>query len=159
VSTRLNTGKYDLALSEDSRALALNPSDAEAYAGRGSDLVFLGRPKEALQDFDVALRLNPGFGSGRMFPVGWAYYLEQRYNEAARAFESGLRQDPNDYFIHAGLAATYAELNQPEQAARAAAAVRRTWPFFSVAVFANQFQGESYRSHIAEGLRKAGLPE
>jgi TolB-like protein/class 3 adenylate cyclase/Flp pilus assembly protein TadD len=158
-SVYLNSGKYDLALSEDSRALELNPSDAEAYAGRGSDLVFLGRPKEALKDFEIALQLNPGFGSGRMFPVGWAYYLEQRYDEAARAFESGLRQDPNDYFIHAGLAATYAELNQPEQAARAAAAVRRTWPFFSVAAFANQFQGESYRTHIAEGLRKAGLPE
>jgi TolB-like protein/class 3 adenylate cyclase/Flp pilus assembly protein TadD len=158
-SVYLNSGKYDLALSEDSRALALNPSDAEAYAGRGSELVFLGRPKEALQDFEIALRLNPGFGSGRMFPVGWAYYLEERYDEAARAFESGLRLDPNDYFIHAGLAATYAELNRPEQAARAAAAVRSTWPFFSVAAFASQFQGESNRAHIAEGLRKAGLSE
>src|SRR5262249_8144517 len=148
--------KYDLALTEDSRALALNPSDAAAYAGRGSDLVYLGRPKEALRDFEVALRLNPAFGSGRLFPVGWAYYLEQRYDEAAQAFESGIRQDPNDYFIYAGLAATYAELNRSEEAASAAAEVRRTWPFFSVVAFANQFHGESYRGHIAEGLRKAG---
>jgi len=153
----LNTSQYDLGISEDERALALNPSDAAAYVGLGSDLVFLGRPKDALANFEVAMRLNPDLGSGRMESVGWAYYLLHRYEDAVRVFEAGLRKSPDDYFIHAGLAASYAELGRSENATRAAAAVMNSWPFFSITNFKNQFQGAENQALVVEGLRKAGL--
>jgi TolB-like protein/class 3 adenylate cyclase/Tfp pilus assembly protein PilF len=153
----LNSSQYDLVISEEERALALNPSDAAAYVGLGSAFVFLGRPKDALANFEVAMRLNPDLGSGRMESVGWAYYLLHRYEDAVRVFEAGLRKSPDDYFIHAGLAASYAELGRPEDATRAAAAVMNSWPFFSITNFKNQFQGPECQALVVEGLRKAGL--
>ena len=152
-----NTSQYDLAISEDNKALALNPNDAATYAVRGSYLVYMGRPKDALADFEVAMRLNPGLGSGRMESVGWAHYLLRRYEDAVRVFESGLRKSPDDYFIHAGLAASYAELGRFEDATRAATAVMNAWPFFSVDRFKDQFEGAEYKALVVDGLRKAGL--
>jgi adenylate cyclase len=155
--TYFNLGQYDLAISEEDRALGLNPSDAAAYASRAAVLVYTGDPKEAVTGFEIALALNPSLSAGRLEPVGWAYYLVQRYEDALKAFESALIKNPDDYFIHAGLAASYAELGRLEDAARAADAVMRTWPFFSVDTFAAQFQDAADRTHIVEGLRRAGL--
>ena len=153
----LNLGRYDVAAAEVDKAIALNPSDAGSYAARGAILVFTGHPKEAVEAFETARRLNPNIGSGRLEPVGWAYYLVGRYDDAARALEVGLSKSPKDYFIHAGLAATYAEMGRTEAATAAAEALLKAWPFFEVDKFAEQFQGAQDRVRIVEGLRKAGL--
>jgi adenylate cyclase len=152
-----NGGRFDLAIGEDDRAIDLNPSDASSYAGRAADLVFLGNSNEAIADFEIATRLNPAIVSIRLTPIGWAYYLEHRYREAVAAFTPALAKSPDDYFVHAGLAAAYAQLGRQEDAARAAAAVKHDWPFFSIDFFVAQFQAEADRSLIAEGLHKAGL--
>ena len=149
--------QYDLAISEDDRAIALNPNDWASYGERGSNLAFIGRPKEAIESFEVAMRLNPGMVSNRWYPVGWAYYLDQRYADAIRALEAARRASPDDLGIHAGLAAAYAQLGRKDEAAHAADEVRRTWPFFEIDTFAAQFQGDASRALIVEGLRKAGL--
>ena len=149
--------QFDLAISEIDRSIELNPSDAAGYAWRGSTLVYTGHSSEAIADFEIAKRLNPGLGSGRGEPVGWAYYLERRYEEAVTAFAAGVRTAPNDFYIHAGLAASHAQLGRKNEAAQAAADVVRTWPFFRIDQFIAEFQGEADRALIAEGLRKAGL--
>jgi hypothetical protein len=64
---------------------------------------------------------------------------------------------PSNYFIHAGLAASYAQLGRKEEAAQAAADAVRAWPFFRVDQFITNFQAEADRALVAEGLRKAGL--
>jgi adenylate cyclase len=89
--------------------------------------------------------------------VGWAYYLQRRYQEAITAFAAGDHAMPKNYFFHAGLAASHAQLGRKEEAAHAAADVLRTWPFFRVDQFITNFQDEADRALIADGLRKAGL--
>jgi len=148
--------QFDLAIGEFGRAIELNPSDAEGYLYRGGLLVALGRSGEAIADFEIAKSLNPGLGS-LWFSVGWAYYLQHRYQEATTTFEEGTHATPNDSFVHAGLAASYAQLGRKQEAARAAGDVLRTWPFFRVDQFITNFQAEADRASIAEGLRKAGL--
>jgi len=118
-------GQLDVAISEEERAIALNPNDAGSYGSRGAVLVFSGRPKEALDSFEISMRLNPGMGSSRYEPVGWAYYLERRYQEAIAALKAGVRTSPSDYYNYAGLAASYAQLGRTEEAAHAAQEVRR----------------------------------
>jgi adenylate cyclase len=152
-----NRGKFDVAISENDLAIALNPNDAVSYAGRGSTFVFTGRAKEAIESFEIAKRLDPGLGSSRLAPVGWAYYLVRRYEEAVIALQAGLRTSPGDYFNYAGLAASYAQLNRKDEAAHAASDLKRVWPFFAIDSFTRQFQGEADRALIVEGLRKAGL--
>ena len=93
----------------------------------------------------------------RLYPIGWAYYLVGRYDDAIRAAETGLSQSPSDYFLHAALAASYAQSGRWKDAERAAAETLRAWPFFEVDYFVAQFRSASDRAAIATGLRKAGL--
>jgi adenylate cyclase len=152
-----NRSQFDLAIVEYDRAIVLNPNDALSYVTRGSILTWTGHAREAIKSFEVAKQLNPGLGSGRLEPVGWAYYLDRRYKDAVTAFESGLRASPNDYFVHAGLAASYAQLDQLGDATRAAAATMHAFPFFEVNGFASQSQAAEDRALIMEGLHRAGL--
>jgi adenylate cyclase len=150
--------QFDLAIGEIGRAVELNPSDAEGYLYRGGLLVTLGRSREAVPDFEIAKSLNPDLPSAFALPaVGWAYYLQRRYQEAITAFAASDHAAPNNYFFHAGLAASRAQLGRKEEAAHAAADVLRTWPFFRVDQFITNFQDEADRALIADGLRKAGL--
>jgi adenylate cyclase len=163
-----NLGQFDVAIIEVERAITLNPNDAESYATRGAILVMSGHPKEAIESFEIAMRLNPSMGSSLGHPVGWAYYLERRYEEAVTTLKAGLRASPSDYSNPAGLAASYAQLGRMDEAALAADEVRRLWPFFDVAKFVAMFDTgceraaplsvcEANRALIAEGLHKAGL--
>jgi adenylate cyclase len=154
----LNRSQYDLARAEDDQAIALNPNDARSHAARGGVLVYAGEPEEAIKSFEIARRLNPTMDIAlQYYSIGWAYYLVRRYDDAARLSESGVRQDPSDYFTHACLAASYAQLGRMEDAARAVSGTLHAWPFFRVEVFVSQFKREADRALIAEGLRKAGL--
>ncbi|HTO64545.1 MAG TPA: hypothetical protein VMM15_25230, partial [Bradyrhizobium sp.] len=72
-------------------------------------------------------------------------------------FEEGVHGTPGDYMVRAGLAASYGQLGRKEEALKAAADVRRTWPFFRVDKLITNFQDEADRALIAEGLLKAGL--
>jgi adenylate cyclase len=130
-SVYLDRGQYDLAINEQARAIALNPSDAASYAAQGAVLLFTGHPKEAIGPFETATRLNPS-GSRNLLKAaaGWAYYIVQRYDDAVRVLERAARNFPDDYYIHAGLAAAYAKLGRTADASRAAAAVLKAWPFF-----------------------------
>jgi adenylate cyclase len=163
-----NLGQLDAAMTEAERAISLNPNDAESYAARGAILVYSGHPKEAIESFEIAMRLNPSMGSSLGEPVGWAYYLERRYEEAVTALKAGLRANPSDYSNPAGLAASYAELGRTDEAAHAAEEVRRLWPFFDVNNFVALFDTycsrgappsacEANHAIIATGLHKAGL--
>ena len=153
----LNRGQFDLARAEGDQAIALNPNDATSHASRGAILVFEGDPEEAVKSFEVATRLDPTMSIVRLYPVGWAYYLARRYGDAVRVMEPQVRQHPDDYFAHACLAASYAQLGNTKEAVQAAKATLRALPIFRVDIFVSQFQRESDRIRIADGLRKAGL--
>jgi TolB-like protein/class 3 adenylate cyclase len=148
--------KYEFALEEDNRAIDLNPNDAFSHAARGGVLVFSGPPAEAVKSFEIARRLNPTMDVVRQYPVNWAYYLVQRYDEAARISEVGAR-DSTDYFNPACLAAAYAQLGRRDDAGRAAKDTLRAFPLFDVETFVSQFQRETDQHLVREGLLKAGL--
>jgi TolB-like protein/class 3 adenylate cyclase/Flp pilus assembly protein TadD len=168
-SIYLNLAQLDTAILEAERAIALNPNDAASYAARGAILVHSGHPKEAIESFEIAMRLNPSMSSSASEPIGWAYYMERRYEEAVTALKAGLRASPSDYSNYAALAASYAQLGRTDEAARAAEEVRRLWPFFDVNTFVMLFSDigcsrqapqsvcEANHATIVEGLHKAGL--
>jgi len=155
-SVYLNLNQGTRAITEIRQAIALNPSDANSYALLGGALTYSGQPADGVEAFEVAMRLNPDMGAGRFTPVGWAYYLVGRYEDAVRVQEAAVRKTPNEYFIHAGLAASYAQLGRMAEARRAAEETLRTWPFFSAQAFAQQFSDVNYPA-IVSGLNKAGL--
>jgi TolB-like protein/class 3 adenylate cyclase/Flp pilus assembly protein TadD len=153
----LNQGESDQAIAEIRQAIELNPNDAKSYAMLGGALTYGGKSQEAIAPFELAMRLNPDMDVGRFNPVGWAYYLVGRYEDAVKVQEAALRRSPDDYYVHAGLAASYAQLGRAIDAQRAAQNTLRTWPFFRATDFADQFNSNADYRKIIDGLYKAGL--
>jgi TolB-like protein/class 3 adenylate cyclase len=151
------TGNFDAALGEADRAIALNASDALAYSLRGGVLMWLGRIPESIAASEAARRYDPRLPSEGNFNLGMAYYLAGRYRDALATFNETLRAEPELVFLQAGRAAAAAELGDAEQAAQAAAALRRLDPFFKLDTYGNRLVNPAHRAKLQEGLRKAGL--
>ncbi|MCZ6575660.1 MAG: tetratricopeptide repeat protein [Gammaproteobacteria bacterium] len=149
--------QYDLASHALERAIELNPNDWDSHSILASVMLYTGRPDEAIQTYETTLRFNPAMEVDRLFELGLAYYLEMRYDDAIRTLEQGVGRNPDHVFLYIALAAAYAQADRPEDAARAAATVRRLHPFFEVASFGTRFRNPADRASIAQGLRKAEL--
>ena len=152
-------GRFDLALSQVDRALEINPSDAESYMVRGNVLVWAGRSAEALPWLEGALRFDRA-NTRTSLLLGMAYYLLDRYGEAVEAVDRALAGNLGRNTQLMGrpvLAASYAQLNKPQDAERERTTVMRMSPFLDAERFAGQFGTQEARDHMLEGLKKAGF--
>jgi adenylate cyclase len=149
--------QYDLASHALERAVELNPNDWDSLAILASVKLYTGRPDEAIQTFETALRFNPAVDVDRQLELGFAYYLASRYDASIKTLEQAVERNPDHPFLYIALAAAYAQAGRPEDAKRAAAAVRRLHPFFEIASFGTRYRDPQDRERIADGLRKAGL--
>lgn len=151
-------GRYDQALAEVERAVALNPSDARALDTRGVVLLWQGRAEEAMASFETAERFDPaGRGSGTVFSRALACYMLQRYGESVAIAEAGLARFPQTSFLHAIRAAALAQRGELDAAHAAAAETLKLEPFFHAKDFGDRFKDPRMTAHLQEGLRKAGL--
>ena len=149
-------GKYDGAIAEARHAVEINPSDAYAHATLGAALMWIGDADGAIAAVERAKVLDPTLQWDYVSPLGFAYYLAGRYENAVAVLEP-IASKGSDYGIYAFLAAAYAELGRAAEAEYAATQVKRLWPFFRITVFINQWNDEKSRKLIADGLGKAGL--
>jgi len=155
----LDRGRFDLALDQTGRALEINPSDAESYLTRGTVLVWAGRAAEALPWLEGALRFDRADARASLF-LGMAFYFLDRYGEAVEAIDRALVGNLGRNTQLMGrpvLAATYAQLNRPQDAERERTAAIRMSPFVDAERFASQFGTQEARDHMLEGLKKAGF--
>jgi adenylate cyclase len=139
------------------RAIELNPNNAAAYANLGGLMVYAGRLEEAAQAYETALRFDPDPFGWWWSDLGQIYFLQGRYEDAIRAARRGTEEDAEYFVGQLVLAASYAEMDRPEEAAAAAARVRRVHPFFRVDEFGIHLGNPEHRASIAAALRKAGL--
>jgi hypothetical protein len=65
--------------------------------------------------------------------------------------------NPNNAWIHLGLAAAYARLGRSEDAKDSAEMAKKLHPLFEVESSFTLFRNSTDREKILEGLRKAGL--
>ena len=70
--------RYEPARVKIDRAIALNPNDAHALAGRGNIRMWLGETDAAIRDPELALRIGPELIPMHRFALGVAYYLKGR---------------------------------------------------------------------------------
>jgi tetratricopeptide (TPR) repeat protein len=82
------------AQNELKRAIELNPSHVEAHATYGMVLGSLRRPKEALEQFQIARELDPlqHMLSGQ---VAWCFYTSGQYRKAADQLRYSLETVPD----------------------------------------------------------------
>jgi TolB-like protein/DNA-binding SARP family transcriptional activator len=151
-------GQLDLAGAHFDRAISLNPNDVSIACDRANFLLCADRLDEALRSLDAALQRDP-------FPPMWAWevrgsilYGLKRYEEAIAAYR---KVDTGYFWMPAFLAACYAQAGQVEDAKQALAEFLKIKPGVTVRNLDNILLSTwgNWRSHVLDGLRKAGLPE
>ncbi len=155
VLTRLEN--YDRALEELKRAIALNPSDADAYEGLSTALLFSGDFDGAIRAIDIYSEFQPSLTGGTFFNLGTALLLAGRSADSVRTLERSVERYPSISFNNAMLAAAYAAVGRTADAERQAAMVRRQFPYFSSVNFGSQFRNPQDREKLAAALKEAGL--
>jgi TolB-like protein/Tfp pilus assembly protein PilF len=150
-------GEYDRAVETQRHAYALNPNDPEICAGLGDALLWNGEIDEARRMLEIAARLDPKLPSQDLFYLGAAYFLGGQHALAAQTFERTVARRDGNPFIHAMLAAIYADAGRPEEAKRQVAEVRRQNPLFDLDAFGTLFRNPAHRDKIVAALQQAGL--
>jgi adenylate cyclase len=161
----MESRNFDKSLYEHGLAISLSPNSAYAHWAFGYALLRSERNQEALDRFDIALRLSP------RDPLTWSYltlkaaslYRLLRYSEAAAlAQEATTHPTADAVWPHVHLAASLGQLGQYDIAATVISDLCKLRPGLTISVFRNwphnRSRPEIWLDHIAEGLRKAGLP-
>lgn len=102
-NAHLQKKEFDAAIEAYTRAIELEPSDHIFYSNRSAAYLSLGEAFKALEDADACVGLAPSWPKGYS-RRGAALHSLKRYNDAANAYEAGLKIAPDDAGLKEGLA-------------------------------------------------------
>jgi tetratricopeptide (TPR) repeat protein len=111
----LEQGRITEAVGHLTRAVQLDPNDAEALSNLGGALARQGHFAEAIQECHRALELDP-YCAKACSNIGYALAAQGHWDEAVRWFEHALQLQPNDPGFHANLGVALATLGKSDQA-------------------------------------------
>jgi adenylate cyclase len=120
--------RFDKAIAEGERAVAINPNYAHGFLALSNALDVSGKPEAALRAVAKAMRLDPANEDYYKFAVGNAYGVLGRYQEAVPVLKQHLAMYPNNLVAHLAIAVSYVELGRDQEARAEAAEVRRISP-------------------------------
>jgi adenylate cyclase len=157
----LSQRQHQTAIEAAQRTIEVHPNYADGHATMAFIQSFSGQLEAALESLVRAKQINPQ-GTGVYLEVeGRVLFLLERYDDALSILEEAVQRNPALGRVHLILAATYAELGQPEEAAWSVDEALSISPDISLA---KERRGTNYMrasdlEHYIEALRKAGLPE
>jgi TolB-like protein/cytochrome c-type biogenesis protein CcmH/NrfG len=149
--------RFDQAKAEIDRAIAINPNDASALAGRGNILMWSGQTDAAIEALEFAQRIDPELNAVDRFALSLAYYLKRRYEATIEQAELNLRKTSGANFTRIVLAAAYAQLGRVQDAERVVATIHRLDPTFDAREFGTKFLSAGDLDHLRDGMRRAGF--
>ena len=113
----IDSQQHELAIAQAQRALALDPNDANSYLAIAYAVIYAGRPQEALNFIEKAMRLNPHYPDYYMYILGLAHFHLDQYEEAVILFEKAVKLNPVNYVPLIPLSAAQAQLGRKQEAA------------------------------------------
>ena len=163
----------DDAIAEGERALSLDPSDADAYAGLSYNYLNVGQFEKSLEFFDKTIRLSPLDPALVFWYDGKASALFglKQYDQAIDWARRSVAINPDYPFGHLHLVAAFALTGHEAEAREAlqrylalpSSRIRTITAFKAYnAQFTNERSNPRYLElldRLNEGLRKAGMPE
>jgi adenylate cyclase len=165
----LHAQQHDDAIAEAKRAVSSDPNDADGYVALAGALSFAGRPAEALEAVDRAMRLNPHYPSSYLYQRGLAQFGLNRLDEAAASLEAAVAQNREDYWSQRLLLAIYGLQGRRADAERLVEAMKgkdRRGRYASydplsirAITFWYPFAKPNDGKRFASGLAKAGVPD
>jgi len=153
--------RYDQAIAEGERSVALGPNQALPHIMLAMYLLHTGRHKEALPLVRKAMRLDPYYPSIYLQLLGIVYFQMGEYEKAVEAFKMLVVREPHSIVGHEGLAIAYIRLGRKEQARSEVAEVLRLFPEYSLDVYRKQAHWRNMVPAVVESdieaLRESGL--
>jgi tetratricopeptide (TPR) repeat protein len=104
-------GKFDRALEDYNKAIALDPSYSEAYDNRGLLYQKMGRVDNAIEDFSKSILLDPSSGKA-YFDRGVIHAETRSFDQAIEDFDHALARDPAFADAYANRGIAYALTNR-----------------------------------------------
>ncbi len=151
--------EYDEALAEATRAVLARPSCPGSYSLKASVLCYLGRPTEAIEFAEYAVRLTPVWPP--MFPaiLASAYYGSGRYEEAVATAKATIDLDSQRVDPYLILAASDVVLGRAEEARWAAERIIKLRPAFKLQEYraSQPYKDPKQLDRLLSQLRDAGL--
>jgi len=147
------------SMAEYRRAFELNPNLAERSFGPA--LYHNGRTPEAIEYIRRIMRLDPFHPTQLFVNLGAAYYLSGWYTEALGPLRTATERMPGFRPGFVWRAAAAAQLGLDQEARQAASGVLRLQPDFGISEWLRflRLAKQEDADRLADGLRKAGLPE
>jgi adenylate cyclase len=156
------TGDRSFAMGQLREAIALDPNAATAYSLYGQTLSMDGRADEAIEQFELAVRLSPrdsGLGSIHL-AVALCQFARERYDEMLRAALLAVQTRPDLPFPYGAVAVARAYLGDLPKAKSAVDKLLELAPHMSTQLI--QVLGASTEPDVVDrfvsGLRRAGFP-
>jgi len=153
--------RYDQAIANLEKAIALAPNNAEVYATFGIALNYWGDPEKGLEMLEKAFSLDTFVPPIREYQVGHSHLLLRQYDEAITRLNRMVERAPKFIFAYVFLACAYIGLDRLDDARDAIKTVLEISPQYTVKDAAKvlPYRIDEVRNRIVDGLRKAGLPE
>jgi adenylate cyclase len=120
--------RFDQAVAEGERAVAVNPNSAQGYQALADALNVSGKPEQAVRAVERAIRLDPAQRDFYAYDIGLAYLEMERYQEAITVFERVVATSPNYLYAHLDLVIANEELGRDKDARAEAAVVMQISP-------------------------------
>lgn len=152
---------FKRGLEELRLAVRLNPSNAHFRMIVGATLAYMGKGEEALQEIDVAMRLNPLYPGLYLVHQSRAFFVAGKYDEALSQIERASVVMPAHANALALLAACYAVLGRKDSAANVIPEIQRASPDFTLSYIRRitPFARSADLKLFCKLLKESGLPE
>jgi tetratricopeptide (TPR) repeat protein len=153
--------RYDLAIAEGEKSVALGPNQALPHVLLATNLYHTGRYKEALPLVRKAMRLDPYYPSVYLELLGGIYLHMVEYEKAVDAYKMVVVREPHSIVGHNSLAIAYIRLGRKEQVRSEVAELLRLFPEYSLEAYKKQAHlmgiDPAVMESDIEALRDAGL--
>ena len=160
----IDSQQHELAIAQAQRSLALDPNDANSYLAIAYALIYAGRPREALNFVEKAMRLDPHYPAYYLFILGLAHFHLDQFEKAVTLFEKALKLNPVNYVPLIPLSAAQAQCGREQEAAATLDKLQKALPAIVTIALVKRGSLFSYknpadRDRLLAGLRKAGMLE
>ncbi|TNF97554.1 MAG: tetratricopeptide repeat protein, partial [Gammaproteobacteria bacterium] len=158
--------RYDEAITEAERAIAIDPNDPLGYIALAEVFIFIGSPEKAEALIRKAMRLDPQEHGPYLLALGKAQLVKGAAADSILLLQRAAQRSPDNRLAWMALISAYGSLGRSEEAKAAlmtlnnlqrrdklvsftVSRAREHWPF----------KEAGDRDRFLDGLRKAGVPE
>lgn len=158
----LARGEYDRSIMELEHAIELNPGLAQAHCGLGDSLAYKGKAKDAIPQFEEAVRLSPHDPHRWAFSMygSLAHIFSGEYEQAAEWALAAVRVPNSHFWSNAALVSALGHLGRDAEAKDALEELLSLKPDFDCAYVRDRLfylNDEMQVERYIDGLLKAGL--